>query len=130
MKNKKLFVGILAVVFTFIVAVSLYFVLREKKSSDYGKVTIVVEIDENHKTTKEISYSEGDTLLKIVQDTFENVTYKDGMIMTILDYETPSDWSTFLMIYINDVESTEGIKDIELVNGYKYSFVVTTFNYN
>ena len=77
---------------------------------------------------KQIPFNEGDLLVDLISNNFENVTYESGMIMSILDYTTPSDWSTFISIYVNGEASLVGLKDIVFENGTKISFIITEYN--
>ena len=94
--------------------------------------TVVVEyvnVDGQVIKTKEIDYYEGDTLVKLVQENFDNVVIEGTMIMAIEDYTTPSDWSTFIGIKVNGEESMVGITDIPLENNMTVSLVITVFVY-
>ena len=47
--------------------------------------------------------------------------------MTFEDYVTPSDWSTFISIYVNDEMSMVGLNDIKFEDGTKISFIITEY---
>ena len=49
------------------------------------------------------------------------------MIMSIEDYNTPSDWSTFLSIYVDDEMSMVGLADIVFTDGTKISLIITEY---
>ena len=49
------------------------------------------------------------------------------MILSIDKFTTPSDWSTFISIYVNDEMSMVGINEIEFTDGTKISFINTEF---
>jgi len=51
----------------------------------------------------------------------------DGMIMSIETFTTPSDWSTFISIYVNDEMSMVGLLDIKFEDGTKISFINTEY---
>ena len=93
-----------------------------------GEIQVVyVDIEGNTISEKQIEFKEGDTLIKLLQDNFKNVTLNDGMIMTFEDYVTPSDWSSYICIYVNDEMSMVGILDIEFENNTKISLVITEY---
>ena len=74
-----------------------------------------------------IKFNEGDTLVKLFQDNYDNVTIENGMIMTFEDYVTPSDWSSYICIYVNDEMSMVGILEIQFENNTKISLVITEY---
>jgi len=94
-----------------------------------GEITVeVINLDKTEKDKKEIKFKKDDNLLDIIQDNFENVTYNNGMIMSIEDYVTPSDWSTFIMIYVDGQMSEVGLKDIKYKDGTLITFQITSYN--
>ena len=68
-------------------------------------------------------------LVDLVSNNFSNVTFDNGMIMSIEDYVTPADWSTFLSIYVDGEMSMVGLNDIVFKDGTKISFIITEYNY-
>ncbi len=93
-----------------------------------GEIQVVyVDIEGNTISEKQIEFKEGDTLIKLLQDNFKNVTLNDGMIMTFEDFVTPTDWSQFISIYVNDEMSMVGILDIKFEDGTKISLVITEY---
>ena len=93
-----------------------------------GEIQVVyVDIEGNTISDKQIEFKEGDTLIKLLQDNFKNVTLNDGMIMTFEDFVTPADWSQFISIYVNDEMSMVGILDIKFEDGTKISLVITEY---
>lgn len=74
-----------------------------------------------------IKFKEGDTLIELISDEFENVVITDGMLMEIEDYKTPSNWETFISIYVNDKMSMVGISDIKLEDDMVVSLRITKF---
>lgn len=93
-----------------------------------GNVTIEVKDQESVVLeTKKIAFKKDDKLVDLVQANFRNVKMNQGMIMSILDYETPSDWRTFLMIYVNDEASNVGLLEITFKDKDKISFVITKY---
>ena len=76
---------------------------------------------------RQIEFNVGDTLDQLLKENYENVVITDGMIMSIETFTTPSDWSTFISIYVNDEMSMVGLLDIKFEDGTKISFVNTEY---
>ena len=129
--KKKLVTIILAVVAALALIPAIIFVTNHYQSKADG--TIIVEIiDFDGETvikSKDIDFKKGDTLVELVEDNFTNVTYDNGMLMSIEDYVTPADWSSFISIYVDDEMSMVGISQIEFKDGTKISLIYTVFNY-
>ncbi|MBQ4253404.1 MAG: hypothetical protein II712_01115 [Erysipelotrichaceae bacterium] len=95
-----------------------------------GSIRIeVLDIDRKEVKTKTIKFKEGDTLVKLIEDNFDNVLFKDGMLMNIETLETPADWSTFICVYVDDVMSEVGIEQIQFKDGTKISLIDTELVY-
>ncbi|MBQ3253699.1 MAG: hypothetical protein IJA65_04000, partial [Acholeplasmatales bacterium] len=95
--NKKIILKVLSFVFMIMLVLS----LSACSDSYDGKIEVeIVSLDGDVTYEKSIKYNDGDKLVDLVSDNFDNVVIEDGMIMAIEDYETPEDWSTFLSIYI------------------------------
>ena len=99
-----------------------------KAKADGQIVLEYVNGDFNKKVN--VQYFTGDVITDLVSKSFSNVTYKDGMIMSIEDYVTPEDWSTFICIYVNEQMSEVGLSQIKYENNMKISFVITKNNYS
>lgn len=118
-----------------VVALSLLVLCFGVMSSSFNafdKGTIEVEVVDLNQTiieSKDISFEEGDNLVSLIEDHFDNVVMDNGMIMSIESLETPEDYSVFISIYVDDKMSEVGLKDIEYKDGTKISFVLTEFNY-
>lgn len=74
-----------------------------------------------------VVFDEEDTLTDIIKDNFNNVVFESGMLMEIEDYITPSNWATFLSVYVDDKMSMVGISDIKLEDGIVVSLRITEF---
>ena len=61
---------------------------------------------------------------------FDNVVFENGMLMSIDTFTTPSDWSTFISVYVDDEMSMVGLLDIQFTDGTKISLVMTEFTYS
>lgn len=99
-------------------------------SKTQGDVLIeLIDIEGNITDSRQIDYQKGDTLVSLVESNYDNVLIENGMLLTIEDFETASDWSTFISIYVNNEMSMVGINDIEFDDDTKVSFVMTEFVY-
>ncbi|MBR0137720.1 MAG: hypothetical protein IJM15_04860 [Erysipelotrichaceae bacterium] len=131
MKENKTLVKIIATVIALAVIVFAGIKLKDSYliNSD-GKIEVLIVNLENveikHKT---IRFREGDTLVKLLEDNFDNVLMKDGMLMNIETLETPADWSSFICIYVDDKMSEVGIEQIKFTDGTKISLVMTELVY-
>lgn len=103
--------------------------LHNSFKPDYdGIITVeVIDLDGSIIEKKEIEFKENDQLMNLIEDNFNNVTYQNGMIMSVEDYNTPSDWSTFLSIYVDDEMSQVGLADIVFIDGTKISLIITEY---
>ncbi len=125
--SKKIIVSILAIV---VVIGAIFFLKKPSAAKFDGTVEIeIVDIKGKQINNKEIGYKEGDTLVTLVEDNFENVKIQDGFLYTIDALTTPDDWSTFIAIYVDDKMSEVGISEIELKDGEKISFIDTEMKY-
>ncbi len=132
MKDKKKFVTIiLAVVAVLAFIPVIIYATNHYQSNGNGTITVeIIDFDgETVIKSKEIDYKKGDTLVKLIEDNFSNVTYDNGMLMSIEDYVTPSDWGSFISIYVDDETSLVGINQIEFKDGTKISLIYTVFIY-
>ena len=128
---KKLVLKLILTVAAIVVLIASIIIIRNATTANSAG-TIVVEyvgVDNQVIKSKEIDYYEGDALVKLVQENFENVVIEGTMIMGIEDYTTPSDWSTFISIRVNGEESMVGITEIQLQDGLVVSLVITEFIY-
>lgn len=119
---------ILSVIALGVIILSVYLLKDSFKPSYDGAITVeVIALDSSIIKTKEIAFNEGDSLIDLISNNFDNVTYDNGMIMSIEDFNTPSDWSKFLSIYVNDEMSNVGLADIVFTDGTKISLKITEF---
>ena len=78
-----------------------FFLVDSFSAKGDGVITVrVEELDGTVLSEKEIEFYEGDTLIQLIEENFNNVVFDNGMIMEIETYKTPSDWSTFLCVYV------------------------------
>ena len=92
-----------------------------------GEITVEV-VDKDGILVKEkvIKFNEGDTLINLVKENFENVVISGegeySMIDSIETIKNETDWSYYICIYVDDIESPVGIASIEFTDGTKISF--------
>lgn len=129
-KKKVLITSLLCVIFASILIVSIVLMKNDFFSNSDGSITVeVVKLDGSIQESKKIEFKNGDKLEQIIIDNFENTQFKDGMLMSILDYTTPSDWSTFLSVYVDNEMSLVGISQIEFKDKMVISLRITEFVY-
>jgi hypothetical protein len=127
-KKKLILSSILSVVLLGVLVVCYFIIADHFASKSDGEIQIVlIDLDNNIISDQMISFKTGDTLDKLLQDNYDNVVITDGMIMSIEDYNTPTDWSTFISIYVDDKMSEVGLSDIEFKDGTKISLIITEF---
>ena len=125
--SKKVITTILAVL---ILLGGVFFLSQNFVSQNDGNIIVdVVDIDGKKVAEKEISFQEGDQLVDLIQDHFKNVSIENGMIMDIETLKTPSDWSEFICIYVDEKMSDVGIQDIEFHDGTHISLIMSENNY-
>lgn len=100
-------------------------------SSSDGVVTIcLVDLDEEILIRKDIEFTEGDALVELIEKNFSNVSFDNGMLMTIESYQTPTDFSTFLSVFVDGVMSEVGLSEVEFSEGTVIELKITEFIYN
>ena len=128
MNKKKLILGIVvSVVVCAVLAVCVVFGSKVFTPNYDGKIIVeVVDKDGTVIEDKKIKFDAGDTLIELVKENFENVSISgEGewqMIDSIESIKNEADWSYYISIYVDDVESPVGIASIEFVDGTKISF--------
>jgi len=95
---------------------------KNKAATSDGVVKIeVIELDDTVIASKIINFYKGATLQKIIEDNFDHVVFEQsayGPYLTAIEnYETPSNYETYLTIYVNGAYSLVGIGDIKLEDG-------------
>ena len=131
MENKKAVIlkTCLTVIGIIVLAVVVVFISSKFVSKDDGEITVEF-INGDKKVEEVIGFKENETIDQLLKENFDNVSFKDGMLMTIEDYETPSDWSTFISVYVDGEMSEVGLLQIEFTDGMKISLIVTEFIYS
>lgn len=129
MNIKKLLIMIVSTVVAIGVIVGAYFLIAKPFEAKYdGEITVeVLDLEGDTIKSKKIGFKEGDTLVALVEANFDNVLIENGMIMNIEDYVTPSDWSTFLSIYVDNEMSMVGILEIVFKDGTLITFRITEY---
>lgn len=131
-KSKTILLTIISVILVVALAYLIFALTSGGKAKDDGVVVVeFVGLDGEVIKSKSITFTEGDSIVSLIEDNFENVTFTDGMLMTIEDYVTPSDWSTYIGIYVDDVSSNYGLAAPEFTfqDGTVISLVITEFSY-
>lgn len=104
------------------------FLKNKFASQDQGHIIVeLVGLDGKQIKEKKIAFSEGDELLQLLNDNFNNVKFENGMLLNIEDYETPADWSTFISVYVDGEMSMVGIPEIQFNDGTKISLIITEY---
>ncbi|MGM9947213.1 DUF4430 domain-containing protein [Floccifex sp.] len=128
MKNSKKLIVTVVVLVAIVAALFGRQILSQSKAD--GSIQIeVIDLDQNVLQDKNVEFMEGDTLVNLVEENFDNVTIDNGMLMTIDELTTPEDWSSYICIYVDDQMSEVGINDIVVKDGMKVSFIMTELNY-
>lgn len=132
MDKKNLILKIVLSVIGICVLVVCGIILSKSFISSSDGVIIVELIDLEGEIIKEeeIEFNIGDSLVTLIENNFDNVKFDNGMLMEIENYVTPSDWSTFISVFVNGETSMVGISDIEFKNNTKISLVITEFIYD
>lgn len=130
MKKKTIATVVLSIVAAVGLGVASYFIYDSFTAKSDGSITVeIIKLDGDKANEKEISFNNGDSLVALLEDNFENVIIEDGMLMSIDVLTTPEDWSTFICIYVDDEMSNVGILDIRFTDGTLISFVDTEVIY-
>lgn len=130
MFKKKLILNIALSVLALAVVILCVFLLKDSFKPSYDGVIYVeyVDVEGNVKKQKEITFVEGDSLTTLIEENFENVTFDNGMLMTIEDFVTPPTWQYFIYVLVDGEASQVGISDIEFTNGTKITLQVTMYS--
>lgn len=129
MFKKKLILKIILSIVALGVIILCVVLLRNSFKPSYdGKLTIeVVGLDGVVIKEKEVEFNTNDALMDLIKDNFENVTYQNGMIMSIENYQTPINFQTFLSVYVDDKMSEVGLSEVKFVDGTKISLIITEY---
>ena len=127
-KKKLILSSVLSVLSLAVIIVCYVLIAKPFAPKADGEIQIVlVDLDGTVVSERQIEFNVGDTLDQLLKDNYENVVITDGMIMSIETFTTPSDWSTFISIYVNDEMSMVGLLDIKFEDGTKISLVNTEY---
>ncbi len=127
MNNKqKVLMIVLSIVALVILAVCIIIGGKSFSAKYEGKIIVeVVDIDGTVIKKEKIQFGEGDTLVQLISDNFDNVVVTgEGewqMIQEIESIKNASDWSEYISIYVDDAESQVGIASIKFTDGTKIS---------
>lgn len=127
--KKIIFKVIISIIALAVLGTAIYFVTKAFEPKSDGTIVVeVIDLDGQTIKSKEIEFVVGDELTVLIQENFANVTYDDGMIVSIENYTTPSDWSTFLSLYVDDEMSMVGLAQVEFKDGTIISLRITKFD--
>lgn len=130
MKKRTVATVFLALVAAAGLGVASYFIYDSFAARSDGSITVdIIKIDGDTANEKVISFNNGDSLVDLLEENFDNVVIEDGMLMSIDVLTTPSDWSTFICVYVDNEMSNVGILDIKFTDGTLISFVDTEVIY-
>ena len=133
-KNNIIIISIILSIITIaIISFSLYKIYNGGKAKGDGVVTVeLIDLDSTVIKKVDIPFTNGDSIVTLIEANFANVRFNNGMLLDIEDYKTPSDFSTFLYIYINSEASNYGLTDGNFTfnDGDKISLVITEFVYD
>ena len=127
-KKKLILTSVLSVISLAVIILCYILIAKPFATKADGEIQIVlVDLDGTVLSDKQIEFNVGDTLEQLLKENYENVVITDGMIMSIETFTTPSDWATFISIYVDDEMSMVGLLDIQFEDGTKISFVNTEY---
>ena len=132
MKNRKnlILTAILSFIGVIVFVIASVMVSSRFASQNSGQIQVeLINLEGVTTLEKDIEFKQGDTLEFLLEDNFDNVVIENGMLMSIEDFTTPSDWSTYISIYVDNKMSQVGLLEIEFMDGTLISFVMTEFNY-
>ena len=132
MKNRKnlILTAILSFIGVIVFVIASVMVSSRFASQNSGQIQVeLINLEGVSTVDKDIEFKQGDTLEFLLEENFDNVVIENGMLMSIEDFTTPSDWSTYISIYVDNKMSQVGLLEIEFMDGTLISFVMTEFNY-
>ena len=104
------------------------FVGCTNQTTGSGEIKVeLVALDGSVIKEKSIQFDTNSTLEEIIKTEFDNVVFENGMLMEIEDYKTPSNWETFISVYVDGKMSMVGISDIKLVDNMVVSLIITEY---
>ena len=127
MNNKQKVLMIVLSIVALVILAGCIIIGGKSFSAKYeGKIIVeVVDIDGTVIKKEKIQFGEGDTLVQLISDNFDNVVVTgEGewqMIQEIESIKNASDWSEYISIYVDDAESQVGIASIKFTDGTKIS---------
>ena len=131
MKNRKnlILTAILSFIGVIVFVIASVMVSSRFASQNSGQIQVeLINLEGVTTLEKDIEFKQGDTLEFLLEENFDNVVIENGMLMSIEDFTTPSDWSTYISIYVDNKMSQVGLLEIEFMDGTLISFVMTEFN--
>ncbi|VEU82080.1 DUF4430 domain-containing protein [Acholeplasma hippikon] len=118
MKKTRL-IGTIIILITgmIILAISLNLLLDKKEVSTTGEIKIeIIGSDYSLIKSKNITFTLGDNLVDIIKDNFMRVKIEEtsfGMFLRNIEgYQTPSDYSEYIAVYVDGIYSEVSIDEI------------------
>ena len=126
--KKKIIQIIVSIVGVAVLALCIVWLTKSFVSTSDGEIEVAY-INAENEVVKEvkIEFDEGDLLLDLLKENFDNFVLENGMLMAIEDFVTPSDWSFWIAIYVDGEMSNVGLTDIVFTDGTEIDFVITEF---
>ena len=96
-----------------------------------GEVTVeVVDLEKNIIKSKDIKFNEGDNILDLIGDNFENFKFQDSEYGPFIEHieSIPAKANSYIMIYVNGEMSPVGIGQIEFKDGTVISLRDEVYN--
>lgn len=126
MNKRNLITIISSIIAVIAIIVLVIFITKPYQSKYDGTIKIeLISIDDKVIKEEDIKFKKDDTLLELVEAYFENVLFKDGMLLNIEDYVTPTNYETYLCIYVDNKISSVGLNEIKFKDGTVISFIIT-----
>ena len=131
MKKNKFLVVFLSFIGVLVFVVSSLMLNKHFTSNTSGIIKVeLINLEGIITKTKDINFKSNDTLPILLENNFDNIVIENGMLMSIDEFTTPSDWYSFIVIYVDNKMSEVGILDIEFKDGTLISFIMSEFTYN
>jgi hypothetical protein len=123
--NKKLFLKtVVSIIALAVIGACTFWAYRTFLAQTGGTIRIVITDEHNNNLKNDvIEYRKGDTLVSILSEHYE-CTLENGMLLSLDELKTPTDWSYFICIYVNGEMSAYGINELEFKDKDVISFVL------
>ena len=130
MKKNNVIKIVLAVVAVIVIVLCSLFVSGkfDSRTARDGSIEIkLVNLDGSVESDNTFQYASGATLVNILENNYSNVVITDNMLMSIEDFTTPDDWSSYIAIYVDGEMSQVGVNEINLFDYSVITFQMTEY---